>query len=191
MEWKDLIAVAALALGVFNLWWTHFRERIVFKLVNTGPWEFLLVNGGKTDITVLKCQYWVQGSDEKRWYAPPQSRSPTATAPFPLAPGKSMHVSGSFTGDWVGLNHDQGKQVLVNGAEQFRFTSAVKVEWVDVRGRLWEDRISVWEIHTDKVSFRSARALVQAVELSEHWYSKPAKQAITAWSKRASTREDL
>lgn len=174
MEWKDVIAVAALFLGVFNLWWTHFWRRNSLKFVELDFWNLLFINAGKTEVTMVSAQLWFQGADKNTWSAPIQTLNGEKGRPFVIQAGRAVHLVLAFTESFPEMNWSRGKPETTNNEQLFRFERRLTVRWVDSYGVVRDRYIPLNGVLVDKRHYRQWGPPIESIELNpiKSWFRK-------------------
>lgn len=138
MEYKDYasmcFSVIALAVSCISLWWSSFRRRIAFYFMQTGPWHYALVNGGKTDILVTEVRYWFVGSNPRAAVAPAQTSAIAQEGALLLKAGTASQHKVTIT-EPISLLFNEPLAMQATGSLNAKeFTVKIAVWWIDMDG---------------------------------------------------------
>lgn len=160
MDIKDYfsltMSVAALGVSFFSLIWTNFWNRIAFHYVQTGPWGFALVNGGKTDILIREIRFWFVGNNANAGTAPPQDTGVSTDAAVLLKAGTAAEHSVQWIHDypWEHIE-EQGRPTEVAGHPGFEFTVTIEIGWIDVKANLHTTYVNAGNVIRNRQKFLS------------------------------------
>lgn len=170
MEIKDYVTVTlsvlAFGLGLFNLWWGTFRRRIALFFVQGDSWSYALVNGGKTDVLVVRVKYWLSGTDPRLKTSPPQETS--VEMPVLLKAGAALHHTVNFVNGEADFESLASQGRPVPGRVDWRaYTVLALIDWIDINGAKRRGEVEVAEVMFSKGAVRAWMPKTRRADLSQ------------------------
>lgn len=167
LQFKDYatitLSVLAFVLSVFSLYWGTFRRRVALFLIHTYDWRFVLVNGGKTDILVVKAFYTLVGKDPHAGLSPDQSHV-IYENPVLMKASTSLLHDAVVKPDFAAWFH-YGRPLLEHS--QWReLTVKLTIAWIDNDGFERTDTTPAGEIKVDPLMLRGWALKERRVDLS-------------------------
>jgi len=157
LEYKDYISLGvsliALAVSGTSLWWGSFRRRIALYFMQTGPWSYALVNGGKTDILVTEVKYWFVGSNPNAATGPMQSSGIDDEHTVLMKAGTASQHHMTLVEPISLLFNDEFARPSAGMSNAKEFTVKIAVAWIDMDGNQSRADITAGLVTLNRVGF--------------------------------------